>query len=227
MKSEVSQRITTSFISGSIFFGAYFISPFLFCGILLLILGYIFVYELPVVLNLKRWIFDSRYPKLVLFILIYPTLPIVSLIYLVKMYYHHSILIPLYPFVMAWGFDTFSYIVGKLVGRHKICPSISPGKTWEGFIGGCGGIILLHRYLFPHLLPGFVLTLALFVSACAFTGDLFESYLKRRANIKDSGDILPGHGGLLDRFDSVFIVALGVVVLDLMLDGGLHSILVF
>ena len=227
MKNEVSQRIVTSLVAGAFFFGVYFISSLLFCVLLLFILGYILIYEWPRLLEIKGFVFDSISPVLVVFTLVYPTLPIISLIYLVRAYYDYNILIPLYPFLTAWTFDTFSFFVGKLVGRHTICPTISPKKTWEGFFGGCGAMILFHRYLFPHLIPGFVLALALFVSAAAFTGDIFESYLKRRVKTKDTGEVLPGHGGFLDRFDSVFFVAVGIAVLDLILDGGIKDILIF
>jgi len=224
MKNEVMQRITTSCIAGLFFFGSYIISPLLFCGVLLIVLGYILLYEWPALIAAgKRSALLS--PSLALFTLCYPTLPIISLIYLVRMYYHYNWLVPLYPFIVAWGFDTLAYVSGKLVGRHKICPSISPGKTWEGFIGGTVGIVILHRYLFSGLDSVYVLLIALFVSSFAFAGDLFESYLKRRVSIKDSGSFLPGHGGLLDRFDSVFFVAPAIVVLDLVIEGGLKDLL--
>lgn len=118
----------------------------------------------------------------------------------------------LYIFVYMWVFDTFSYVFGKLFGRHTIAPSISPGKTWEGFTGGIVGALLLTYLLylskilpFSHPFTGYILAVVL--SIFAFLGDLFESKLKRRAGLKDSGSFIPGHGGILDRIDSFLFAA--------------------
>ncbi len=118
----------------------------------------------------------------------------------------------LYIFLSMWVFDTFSYIVGKLFGRHPVIPAISPGKTWEGLFGGLAGLLALNYALYSaHLLPfqyaftGFLLAVVLGVFA--FLGDMFESKLKRTAGIKDSGTIIPGHGGILDRIDSFLFAA--------------------
>jgi len=107
--------------------------------------------------------------------------------------------------------DTGAYIVGNLIGRHKICPQISPGKTWEGFLGGtlattCAlGVI---TYFYGHSASwSIIITASCMLSVAALAGDLFESALKRRAGIKDSGSLLPGHGGLLDRFDGILFGA--------------------
>ncbi|GCD77119.1 phosphatidate cytidylyltransferase [Thermaurantimonas aggregans] len=115
-------------------------------------------------------------------------------------------------FIFMWTFDTFSYIFGKLFGRHVIAPSISPGKTWEGFAGGIAGAAVLTFFLsrseilpFSHAISGYLLALVLVLSA--FLGDLFESKLKRKAGVKDSGAFIPGHGGILDRIDSFLFAA--------------------
>jgi phosphatidate cytidylyltransferase len=107
--------------------------------------------------------------------------------------------------------DTGSYIIGHLIGRHLIVPRISPGKTWEGF---CGGLVLalivsmVLAWLAKLPADGSVIAgLSIVTSVVAFFGDLFESWLKRIARIKDSGVLLPGHGGVLDRFDSILWVA--------------------
>jgi phosphatidate cytidylyltransferase len=107
--------------------------------------------------------------------------------------------------------DTFAYFVGQVVGRHKLAPSVSPGKTWEGFAGGLGGGILgalaVRAALLPELPLGHAAALGLVVAALGTAGDLVESVLKRWAGVKDSGTIFPGHGGALDRLDSLLFGA--------------------
>ena len=107
------------------------------------------------------------------------------------------------------GMDTAAYAVGKAVGRHKLCPKISPGKTVEGAIGGLLAAVALTaglgHWLGLPLAHGLILGASIGVAGQA--GDLFESLLKRRAGVKDSGSLLPGHGGVLDRFDSLLFAA--------------------
>ncbi len=132
--------------------------------------------------------------------------------------------LPLLIFVMLWLNDSGAYIVGSLTGRHKLCPSISPNKTWEGFFGGVA-ITLLGTYFLKHYLASFFgmetygigIWMLLAVSTCIFgtIGDLIESKLKRRYGYKDSGNWIPGHGGLLDRIDS-FLIAFPVAFLILL-----------
>jgi phosphatidate cytidylyltransferase len=113
-------------------------------------------------------------------------------------------------FIIIWTNDTFAYLSGMAFGRHKIFARISPMKSWEGFFGGTFmGIVasLLFYYLFPSLELHQWLIFAVLVSLASVFGDLFESLLKRKAGIKDSGNILPGHGGILDRIDSVLLVS--------------------
>ncbi|MDR2237797.1 MAG: phosphatidate cytidylyltransferase [Chryseobacterium sp.] len=106
--------------------------------------------------------------------------------------------------------DVFQYLMGKFFGKHKIMPQISPNKTWEGFAGGVFLTVILSNILGFFLLKtgiavNTVLGLSLGISG--FFGDVFMSYLKRKANIKDTGTLLPGHGGLLDRMDSLIFNA--------------------
>lgn len=108
-------------------------------------------------------------------------------------------------FTGTWANDTFAYLVGSMWGKHKLCPAISPGKTVEGAIGGvCGTLaavmILGSIYGLPVL---HLLLIGLIVGIMAPLGDLTESALKRFTGVKDSGRLLPGHGGVLDRFDSI------------------------
>jgi phosphatidate cytidylyltransferase len=141
---------------------------------------------------------------------LYPILPFILLIVMNHMPLYRHLLLPL--FVIVSSLDTGSYIVGSAFGRHKIYPLISPSKTWEGFFGGyliaCISFSFLlweqGRFTQPMWVV-FLFTLA--VSLLSLCGDLFESFLKRRARIKDSGSILPGHGGFLDRFDGILFAA--------------------
>jgi phosphatidate cytidylyltransferase len=123
--------------------------------------------------------------------------------------------------IIAAG-DTGAYYAGRTFGRHKLCPAVSPKKTVEGAIGGLVGNVVLavgYKLLFmPFLsLPGAVL-FALLVGAVGQTGDLFESEFKRSAGIKDSGNLLPGHGGFLDRIDALlFALPVAYILKDYLL----------
>ena len=112
-------------------------------------------------------------------------------------------------FIGTWASDTFAYFVGSAVGRHKLCPSISPNKTVEGFIGSLVGTTATIYGVGTFLsMPTFTsIVLGLLLAVFATLGDLVESVFKRHVGIKDSGNIIPGHGGVLDRFDSVLFTA--------------------
>lgn len=124
---------------------------------------------------------------------------------------HFYYLLPLSVFIFLWTSDTGAYCVGSLFGKHKLFPRISPAKSWEGSIGG-GFLVLVAAFLVSLLdqnhgnLSGLNtlqwLGLGLVVTVFGTWGDLVESLIKRTLGIKDSGTILPGHGGMLDRFDS-------------------------
>ena len=107
--------------------------------------------------------------------------------------------------------DSFAYYTGKMLGRHKLAPAISPGKTIEGLLGGLAGSILGAIIVCIWFFPGYSLVkisiLTVFLSMIGVMGDLTESMIKRTMGVKDSGNILPGHGGVLDRLDSLMIAA--------------------
>jgi len=124
-------------------------------------------------------------------------------------------------FIMIWSFDSFAYLVGRFFGKHKFMPKISPKKTWEGFFGG-----LLFALLSAYLLDRFAgvaaintwqwLLLGIIVVISSTFGDLFESALKRSHDLKDSGNFMPGHGGILDRIDSLlFAMPLAYLFIEL------------
>jgi phosphatidate cytidylyltransferase len=112
-------------------------------------------------------------------------------------------------FVGTWSSDTFAFFVGKSFGHHKLAPKVSPGKTWEGTIGGVAGSVIGVSAMgaLCGLPLGHSAAMGLLVGVVAPLGDLVESSLKRFCCVKDSGRLLPGHGGVLDRFDSVMFAA--------------------
>lgn len=117
----------------------------------------------------------------------------------------------LYILFLIWIADSGAYFAGRAYGRHKLAPIVSPGKTWEG-VAGAFLLVLLYSLSAPWWLPvaeskGFTLVwVSLLLVPVSVIGDLFESLMKRQSGIKDSGHILPGHGGIMDRFDSLTAV---------------------
>ncbi len=122
--------------------------------------------------------------------------------------YHPEIVLGF--FVMLWLNDTGAYVFGRLLGRTKLFPRISPNKTWEGLIGGVlaaiGGAVVISTFYTEYSIATWVV-LGLIIAISASFGDLVESLLKRSLGVKDSSNILPGHGGILDRFDGVLLAS--------------------
>ncbi len=118
--------------------------------------------------------------------------------------------------ILVWINDIFGYIFGKFIGGPKLCPKISPNKTWAGAIGGVIGCLLLffcinysvnfgaNKISDKHFYDA--LLIHIFIPIISQIGDLFESWIKRKHNVKDSGNIIPGHGGILDRIDGLLLV---------------------
>jgi len=111
-------------------------------------------------------------------------------------------------FILTWTFDTFAYLFGVRFGKTKIMPSVSPKKSWEGFAGGfifsvLASFITTHYFL--EVDNSIALAMSLFLPFTATLGDFTESYYKRQAGVKDSGNFIPGHGGMLDRMDAFMI----------------------
>jgi phosphatidate cytidylyltransferase len=111
-------------------------------------------------------------------------------------------------FILTWTFDTFAYLFGVRFGKTKIMPSVSPKKSWEGFVGGFI-FTIISAYLtvsyFPSIELNHAIVISLFLPFTATLGDFIESYFKRKAGVKDSGNFIPGHGGMLDRMDAFMI----------------------
>lgn len=117
--------------------------------------------------------------------------------------------------VCVWGSDSFAYAAGRLFGKHKLFPRVSPNKTWEGSVGGLVGALALAALAKTFVLAdvltwGDVAAIGVFCGAASQLGDLAESQLKRAAGVKDSGTWIPGHGGMLDRIDAA-VIAIALV----------------
>ena len=178
-------------------------------------------------IKLMKIIYGSRYIKFSLFGIIYITLPILMLLQIgLKGDFFTSqntnevtntvLYSPLFPCLIIfsiWINDTMAYLVGSVIGKTPFS-KISPKKTWEGTTGGAILCVLVIGFLFPVVGNGYFshpfnkavyFIIAAICAVFGTLGDLFESKLKRTANVKDSGSIMPGHGGFLDRFDSLLV----------------------
>ncbi len=134
---------------------------------------------------------------------------------------HYDLLLPLSVFIFLWVNDSGAYCAGSLLGKHKLFPRISPGKTWEGSVGG-GVLVLIVAAIIGHWansgdnehLLGMAgwMGLGLVVTVFGTWGDLVESLFKRTLGVKDSGSLLPGHGGMMDRFDSSLMAIPAAVI---------------
>ncbi len=133
----------------------------------------------------------------------------------------------LWLFFVIWGTDTAAFAVGRLIGGPKLAPSISPAKTWSGVVGGLVGAVMLGAVLASLLHADLVhvVILSLLVSVGAQVGDLLESRIKRRFQVKNTGHVIPGHGGLMDRLDSLVVAApvFAIVTFIAAITGGLSG----
>jgi len=136
-------------------------------------------------------------------------------------------LVLLLPVLLTWSSDVGAYVVGRLIGRHKLMPSVSPAKTVEGSLGGVALSVLMCFAFVRYLLVPFgqlglaplgILVFGTAIAIAAQIGDLLESLLKREAGVKDSSNLLPGHGGFLDRVDSLlFVLPVAALLLNVLL----------
>ena len=124
---------------------------------------------------------------------------------------YHGIMLLLYVFILVWVADSGAYFVGRKLGKHKLAPKVSPGKSWQGAIGGLvmAGIVaaifvnVAQQSLTANVSSGAFIGLSVATVAISILGDLTESMFKRQSGIKDSSHLIPGHGGILDRIDSL------------------------
>ncbi|KKP23841.1 MAG: Phosphatidate cytidylyltransferase [candidate division TM6 bacterium GW2011_GWF2_28_16] len=218
LNNENFKRFLTGSILGFCFFYSYFHTTLLFTFILFALLLIILFFEWPKLIN-----YQLNSYKFWLISFFYPILPVFSLIYLNIFYREQDFILPLYPFIVSWVADTGAYILGKLFGKHKICPTISPGKSWQGLFGGFISVFIFNIFFLPGIKSApfifylnniyFILLFSFLVTIISFFGDIFISKLKRNKGLKDTGSLLPGHGGLLDRFDSVLFVAVLIFII--------------
>ena len=139
--------------------------------------------------------------------LVFVTLPFILLINLTDFKNDFDPLLVLYFLILTWTFDSFAYLFGSRYGRNKILPKISPKKSWEGFFGGYISTLITSFILMNYqakLLEEYII-IAFILPVTATFGDLIASYYKRKSNVKDYGKIIPGHGGIIDRLDAIFI----------------------
>lgn len=215
--SEFVKRVFTWLLFAGVFGGLYYHSMQASLGLLLLIFGVILLVEWP------RLMLAEGY-KAALLTFAYPVTSMVLMVVLHRLFYRSDVVLTLYPLIIAWTADTAGYVVGKILGTHKIYPALSPGKSWEGFFGAVGSIFALNIFLLPKINASFASVLSahfiinmlasFLLAAASLVGGFWLSFLKRRKGLKDAGNWLPGHGGFLDRFDSVFVV---VVIIWLMI----------
>ena len=171
--------------------------------ILFLVLGIVSIYEM--------W--KLRKGKSKVYAFVYVLLPFFLIHFFgkIEILNFNSVFDPsliLLMFILTWTFDTFAYLFGVRFGKTKIMPSVSPKKSWEGFAGGfifsvLASFITTHYFL--EVDNSIALAMSLFLPFTATLGDFTESYFKRKAGVKDSGNFIPGHGGMLDRMDAFMI----------------------
>ena len=150
---------------------------------------------------------DIRYKKIssnIKFQIFYGYLLVTPMVIVTTMLFTQNKILLLITFIMIWIADSGAYFIGKKFGRHKLAITLSPGKTIEGALGGFISNIICAFMIAYFFEVDFIimLSLAIMVTSLSIYGDIYQSFLKRQAHVKDSGSIIPGHGGLLDRFDS-------------------------
>ncbi len=196
--SGLAQRVPTAIVYGAIVLGAVAASREIFVATL----GVISALAVVELLRLRRAGLPAALQLVVL------AAGTVALLFL-----RDLAAAPFTPLLMTvfavWAADVAAYVVGSSIGRHKIVPRISPGKTWEGTIAGflaSAAVVVIATAPFVGVHVWWIVT-AVSIGPAAFAGDLLESWVKRRAGVKDSGTLLPGHGGVLDRIDSLVAAA--------------------
>lgn len=185
--------------------GAYFLGfmPLAFVGACIPFFSLIFI--IPLFQKQVLPFHDIAYTLLGI---LYAGMPFVVFLSLGFVGGHFNGYIPLGFLILLWSSDTGAYLAGRSFGKHKLFERISPNKTWEGFFGGlllAVGVSLILAHYFESMASWQWIILSLLIAIFGSLGDLVESMLKRSLGVKDSGHILPGHGGILDRFDGLLL----------------------
>ncbi|GAA0729760.1 phosphatidate cytidylyltransferase [Sphingomonas japonica] len=136
---------------------------------------------------------------------LYVGLPALAIVFIRGL--EDGLFLSLWAMGLVWACDTAAFFVGRSVGGPKFAPRISPNKTWSGFVGGVFAAAVLGGVMMHYGLSPWLAVATPFLAVVSALGDLYESWLKRQAGIKDSGTLLPGHGGMLDRLDGLVPVA--------------------
>ncbi|KKP29542.1 MAG: Phosphatidate cytidylyltransferase [candidate division TM6 bacterium GW2011_GWF2_30_66] len=204
MKNLITRIATGITLISALFYLFFYAKPIVTSLSFIAILFYIIIFEFTKLFDYKKLIFWLILP-------FYPILPFILLSYM-SYYFSYRILI-FYMLILTFSQDVGGYIFGSLFGKNKLAPKLSPKKSWEGFFGGYIFVIItlitilfLEKSNITIKLTPFILIFSLAISIFSTSGDLLESWLKRNAGIKDTGNILPGHGGFLDRFDSSLLI---------------------
>ncbi|GAB4270062.1 phosphatidate cytidylyltransferase [Thermincola ferriacetica] len=194
--------------------------PGMLVGVILFILSVLFPkkIKLALVVTIIIWVFLCRTVIGTRFNILNGALSLTGTIYLGWLLSHILLLralefgfyLVLFVFMATWFTDTMAYFVGSGIGRHKLAPTISPKKTIEGAVGGLIGSTLaglLMSFFLKEVPMIHLLVIGFLAGIVGQAGDLVESAMKRKAGVKDSGNLIPGHGGVLDRFDSMLFTA--------------------
>ena len=210
------QRSLTALILAPAIIGVIYVGGQLF-NFLMIIAAVIMAYEWNIItssaVRKNIWYFLGIF---------YISLPILSLIWLRSI--NEGIYIIFWLFSIVWSTDIGAYIFGRLIGGMRLAPKISPNKTWSGLIGGviCAGITGYFytkiRSIDSHYL---IICFSMMLAVYAQIGDLIESFIKRKFGVKDSGNIIPGHGGLLDRVDGIITTAPKVALIVILQNGNI------
>lgn len=209
--SELKIQSLNSMIIGGVLFAISFLIDYLGIDVrwLFMIIPLVIIVLSNEVLNKHSKPFENV--ALTIFSIVYVVLPFV---FLSKLGYvlnnSYNFILPLVFFCMVWTSDTGAYLVGVSIGKRRLFPRVSPKKSWEGFIGGVMLTIALGitlSFYVADILLVDLIVMGLIISVMGTWGDLTESLLKRSKGVKDSSDLLPGHGGILDRFDALTYAA--------------------
>ena len=181
------------------------------CGVFLLEISPVIAWILPAVMTVVLYIIVKKqqleHQKLFAFGMLYSAYPIISLTFMLQNY---GFISTIWLIGSVWAMDTGAYAFGKTIGGPKMCPKISPKKTWAGLIGGmltagAWGALCAKFGESSVFMP--VVVVSAILGVVSQGGDLFESWIKRYLNVKDSSNLIPGHGGIFDRMDALLAVA--------------------